>query len=190
MNTNTLLLTIFLNIFINTSGAIECPTIISRAQWQARRSREDNFLITPIPYVIIHHTVTPECETFAACSGRIRNIQDYHMDELNWQDIGFSFFIGGDGNVYEGVGWNKEGAHTYGYNKKSVGIAFIGSYQREEPSQKMVDAAHKLIACGKEQLMVRPDVKVLGASQVTGTVSPGKKLYEKIQSWPEWASVP
>ena len=39
------------------------------------------------------------------------------------------FLIGGDGNVYEGVGWMKEGAHTYGYNKKSVGLAFIGNFQ-------------------------------------------------------------
>jgi len=42
-----------------------------------------------------------------------------------------SFLIGGDGNVYEGCGWTREGAHTYGYNKKSVGIAFIGNFERK-----------------------------------------------------------
>ncbi|XP_015110859.1 peptidoglycan recognition protein [Diachasma alloeum] len=182
-------LIILSNIILNSpASATDCPAIVARAQWQARPSRDDNFLITPIPYVFIHHTVTPGCQTFVACTERLRNIQDYHMDDLNWHDIGFSFFIGGDGNVYEGAGWNKEGAHTYGYNKKSLGIAFIGSYQRENATQQMVDAAHKLIACGKEKSMLRPDVKVLGASQVTSTVSPGRKLYQQIQGWPEWSS--
>lgn len=39
------------------------------------------------------------------------------------------FLIGGDGNVYEGCGWTHEGAHTYGYNKKSIGIGFIGNFE-------------------------------------------------------------
>jgi len=36
--------------------------------------------------------------------------------------------VGGDGNVYEGRGWHQVGAHTYGFNKKSVGIALIGEF--------------------------------------------------------------
>lgn len=31
--------------------------------------------------------------------------------------------------MYEGCGWTREGAHTYGYNKKSVGIGFIGNFE-------------------------------------------------------------
>lgn len=34
--------------------------------------------------------------------------------------------IGNDGNVYEGAGWHKEGAHTKNYNNQSIAIAFIG----------------------------------------------------------------
>jgi hypothetical protein len=29
-------------------------------------------------------------------------------------DIGYSFLIGGDGNVYEGRGWDRVGSHTIG----------------------------------------------------------------------------
>lgn len=36
--------------------------------------------------------------------------------------------IGGDGRVYEGAGWHTVGAHTYGYNRKGLGIAFIGDF--------------------------------------------------------------
>lgn len=36
--------------------------------------------------------------------------------------------VGGDGYIYEGRGWGKEGAYAKGYNKKSVGIGFIGIF--------------------------------------------------------------
>lgn len=39
-----------------------------------------------------------------------------------------SFIIGGDGNIYEGAGWHKIGAHTRGYNSRSLGIGFIGNF--------------------------------------------------------------
>ena len=38
-----------------------------------------------------------------------------------WSDIGYNFVVGEDGNVYEGRGWNSVGAHTYGYNNRSIG---------------------------------------------------------------------
>ncbi|XP_057332776.1 peptidoglycan-recognition protein 2-like [Microplitis mediator] len=171
-------------------GDDACPSIISRLQWQAREVKSLNYIINPLAYVVVHHTATPKCETIDSCSNRVRSIQDYHMDELFWGDVGFSFFIGGDGNVYEGVGWNKEGAHTYGWNKKSIGIAFIGSYQTQKASEKMLQAAVKLISCGKHEGMLRPNVKVIGANQVTSTVSPGAKLFEQIKNWPEWTSNP
>jgi len=30
----------------------------------------------------------------------------------DWMDLGYSFLVGGDGKVYEGRGWNHQGAHT------------------------------------------------------------------------------
>ncbi|KAG5326153.1 PGPSA protein, partial [Acromyrmex heyeri] len=169
---------------------VKCPNIIKRSQWSSIPPGEVNYLIVPIPYVIIHHTVTPECDTRSSCTSRVDNIRSFHMDTNGWDDIGYSFLIGGDGNVYEGCGWTREGAHTYGYNKKSVGIAFIGNFERKEVNQTMVDIAHQLIKCGKSQRILRNDVRVLGGRQVSSTASPGSYLYTKIQDWPEWSSDP
>ncbi|KAK0084313.1 hypothetical protein PV325_007278 [Microctonus aethiopoides] len=177
-------------LIVSSETQESCPTIKSRSQWSARESKSHNYLINPLPYVIIHHTVSPECNTFSSCSSRVRNIQDYHMDEFQWSDVGFSFFVGGDGNIYEGVGWTEEGAHTYRWNKKSIGVAFIGSYQAKNASEKMINVAHKLIECGIQLGMLRPNVKVIGASQVSSTKSPGEKLFQQIQQWPEWKSDP
>ena len=34
------------------------------------------------------------------------------MDTKKFSDIGYNFLIGGNGDVYEGRGWDKQGAHT------------------------------------------------------------------------------
>lgn len=54
----------------------------------------------------------------------------------------------------------------------------------------MINVAHKLIECGIQLGMLRPNVKVIGASQVSSTKSPGEKLFQQIQQWPEWESDP
>ncbi|KZC11632.1 Peptidoglycan-recognition protein 2, partial [Dufourea novaeangliae] len=169
-------------------GDEDCPTIIKRSQWGGKKASSVNYLIVPIPYVVIVHTVTPECNTKAQCSTRVESIRSYHMDILQWHDIGYSFLIGGDGTVYEGCGWNREGAHTFGYNTKSVGIAFIGNFQDKLASDKMLEVAHKLILCGKSQGILRDDVRVIGARQVVSTTSPGNELFGQIQNWPEFYS--
>lgn len=40
---------------------------------------------------------------------------------IGWNDIGYSFVVGEDGNVYEARGWDSIGAHTKGYNSVGLG---------------------------------------------------------------------
>lgn len=54
----------------------------------------------------------------------------------------------------------------------------------------MLNAAHKLILCGKSKGILREDVRVIGGKQVIATLSPGFELYKQIQNWPEWVSTP
>jgi len=51
-----------------------------------------------------------------------------------WDDIGYNFLVGGDGNVYEGRGWDNQGAHVKGQNRASYGGAFIGDFTNELPT--------------------------------------------------------
>jgi N-acetylmuramoyl-L-alanine amidase len=50
------------------------------------------------------------------------------MDNNGWNDIGYNFLVGEDGNVYEGQGWNYVGAHAPAYNLRSIGICIIGDF--------------------------------------------------------------
>ena len=58
--------------------------------------------------------------------------------DLGWDDIGYNFLVGEDGNVYEGRGWAHVGAHTKHYNKISLGASVIGDYMKKLPNQKAV----------------------------------------------------
>ena len=58
----------------------------------------------------------------------MRQIQRMHQNNNGWNDIGYSFVIGGDGNIYVGRGFNVVGAHAPKYNNKSVGICMLGDW--------------------------------------------------------------
>ena len=66
---------------------------------------------------VIHHTSSPDWSV-----DRIRKI---HMEERNWDDIGYHFLIRRDGTIEKGRGLDKKGAHALGRNHW-VGIALTG----------------------------------------------------------------
>ncbi|XP_035232034.1 peptidoglycan-recognition protein 1-like isoform X3 [Stegodyphus dumicola] len=146
-----LILLILFTTFWASSDACAGIEIVSRAQWQARQPKWTVPIHRQVEHVFIAHTVTPECHNKEMCSARMRSMQNFHMDMKGWSDISYTFVIGGDGRVYEGVGWTRQGIHTYGWNSKSHGIAFIGNYMNVEPNSQMLNAARRLIICGIQQ---------------------------------------
>ncbi|KAJ8930233.1 hypothetical protein NQ314_016959, partial [Rhamnusium bicolor] len=100
-----------------------CPNIISREEWNASAPKGVQPLkVNPPPYVVVHHSATPSCNSTEDCKSRVKGFQNYHMQTLGWKDIGYNFLIGGDGNIYEGRGWGIHGAHVPKYNARSIGI--------------------------------------------------------------------
>ncbi|WAR01603.1 PGSC2-like protein, partial [Mya arenaria] len=99
-----------------SADCCDALNIITRAEWGARDPKSTENMSVPVSTFFIHHTDTNGCETQDVCSACVRSIQRFHMDTNKWDDIGYSFLIGGDGNVYEGRGWNFVGAHTKGLN--------------------------------------------------------------------------
>lgn len=116
----------------------------------------------------------------------VRHIQSFHIESRGWWDIGYNFLVAGDGNAYMGRGWNKEGAHTYGYNTKSIGISFIGTFTNVKPPPQQIAACKYLIEKGVELGYIAKDYKLLAARQLQTTESPGQMLYEEMKSWLHW----
>ena len=76
-------------------------------------------------------------------SFQVRNIQMFHIETRKWSDIAYNFLVGGDGLAYEGRGWDQVGAHTYGYNIKSIGIALVGTFMKELPPNRQVKLLYR-----------------------------------------------
>ncbi|XP_063546713.1 peptidoglycan-recognition protein LE-like isoform X4 [Cydia strobilella] len=161
--------------------------IVSRMEWLAQPETGPlDKLRLPAPWVVITHTATNFCYNQSSCVYNVRLVQEYHIGSRGWYDIGYNFLVGGDGSAYCGRGWDFEGAHTLGYNKYSIGIAFIGTFSQEAPPQKQLDACKKLIHLGVASGKIAKDYKLFAHSQLTAWESPGKKLVEILREWPHF----
>lgn len=119
-----------------------------------------------------------------------------------------SFVVGGDGRIYEGTGWHKVGAHTRGYNTRSMGIAVVGDFSSEyrmyckvhdnmkiyisdeRPSVKQISALKSFLSCAVYIHELDANYTLYGGKQVSITASPGIYLYSKIQQWPHFGKTP
>lgn len=117
---------------------------------------------------------------------RVRLIQTFHIESRGWDDIGYNFLVGGDGSVYFGRGWDYEGAHTKGYNRYSIGIAFIGTFNNDPPPKQQIDACLKIISQGIKLGKLTKDYKLFAHRQLMSTLSPGDKLFDIIKEWPHF----
>ena len=110
------------------------PAYVSRAAWQA-----DESLVTDPPsyadsvkVLFVHHTAGTNDYSCADSPAIIRGILAYHVQSQHWSDIGYNFLVDKCGTLFEGRrgGVDKAliGAHTYGFNTGSTGIAVLGTY--------------------------------------------------------------
>ena len=120
----------------------------------------------------------------------MRNYYDLNVKQNFNDDIIFNFLVGGEGNVYEGRGWSKEGQHSPGYNQKSIGIAFLGDFNYKIPNNSQIEAAKKLIAYGVKIGKISQDYKLLGQRQVKMLPKSDNKLYYIVKSWDRWVQNP
>ncbi|KAI4489634.1 hypothetical protein M0802_010944 [Mischocyttarus mexicanus] len=141
---------------------------VQRNEWGAQPPTEPlEKLKLPVPYVIISHT-----------------------NQKKWSDIAYNFLVGGDGLAYVGRSWDYIGAHSFGYNNKSIGISFIGTFNSVVPPKSQLHAAQKIIELGVKSGKIAKDYKLLGHRQISKTLSPGDALYATIKTWPHWAPQP
>ncbi|XP_046964119.1 peptidoglycan-recognition protein LB-like [Vanessa cardui] len=163
----------------------------TRAQWQARPAKEKLPLSVPVPFVVVHHSyIPPVCRDHKQCCQSMRAMQNFHMDDRQWWDIGYNFAVGGDGVAYEGRGWDVLGAHALHFNNVSIGICLIGDWSNSIPPTEQLKTAQALIAAGVEMGYIKSDYKLVGHRQVRNTECPGNALFEEIQNWNHYSPFP
>ncbi|TDC18381.1 hypothetical protein E1284_06565 [Actinomadura bangladeshensis] len=135
-----------------TAGPAPRPAIASRAQWGA-----DESLVKAAPdydqavkAVFVHHTDTGNAYTCDQSPQVIRSIFTYHVTSLGWNDIGYNFLVDKCGTLFEGrgggVGRPVHGAHTYGFNTDTTGVAVLGTHISVAPAQAVQDTIAKVAA--------------------------------------------
>ncbi|XP_014482418.1 PREDICTED: peptidoglycan-recognition protein SC2-like [Dinoponera quadriceps] len=176
----------------NCIGAAECPRIVSREEWKARKRLGFELLpVTPTPYVVIHHGgIRRYCKDQESCSAIVRSYQNFHMDDRGWYDIGYNFLVGEDGNVYTGRGWDYVGAHAIGYNTQSIGICVLGDFTDFLPNAAALKALNELIACGVSLGKISDKYNVIGHRQTRATECPGESFYKYVKALPRWTANP
>jgi N-acetylmuramoyl-L-alanine amidase len=117
----------------------------------------------------------------------MRNFQDMHMgSELDMPDIGYSFVAGGDGNVYEGRGWDVTNMHTGFVKRCNVGISLIGNFVHDTPTNGQIEAVQELIALGVRLGKVDENYKLVAMNETFSTLSPGVVVYGMMTEWPHF----
>ena len=81
-----------------------------------------------VDMIIVHCS-----DTYKTMDIGSQEIKKWHVEERGWSGIGYHFIIRRDGTIELGRDLDEDGdifeeigAHTYGYNKKSIGICMVG----------------------------------------------------------------
>ena len=128
-----------------------------------------------VEYLIIHHTERNNDFPFF--------IKLRHKYLRKWDDIGYHYLIGNtrpftrNGKIYTGRNEEYEGAHTQGHNKNSLGICLIGNFDKNQPSEKQLQALYKLIKEKMQQYNIPPE-NIKGHNEFSGVKKscPGKTI--------------
>ena len=115
-------------------------------------------------YIILHHR---------GGNGDVQSIHEYHVKDKGWVGIGYHFYIRKDGSVYRGRPIDMWGAHTVGYNDKSVAVCFEGNFETDKMTPTQLKAGQELITYLKT---LYPKAEVLRHKDFESTACPGKNF--------------
>lgn len=126
-------------------------------------------------YIIVHHTGGTDKDPLADTSNHTAAQVDFYHKSKGWDGIGYNWFIEKDGRVVKGRDEAKTGAHTIGYNEKSIGICLAGNFDKTLPTDAQVASLKKLL----EEKMLQyniPSDKIVPHRTFANKTCYGKRL--------------
>jgi len=124
--------------------ATPVPTIISRGGWSAPEVTFSPFT-QDVTRIVMHHTYRlPASLDNLPIAESVRWVDNLHAG-WNWGGSGYHYLIGHDGSIFQGRPRNSQGRHarrgrTYDRDPFSIGIAFIGDFSVDSPTQAQLDS--------------------------------------------------
>ncbi|MEV5952923.1 N-acetylmuramoyl-L-alanine amidase [Streptomyces sp. NPDC051987] len=199
------------------------PPIVSRAGWGADESLspDPSDYNADVKAVFVHHTDGANDYTCEESPAIVRSIYAYHTQTEHWNDIGYNFLVDKCGTIFEGrkggVGLPVLGAHTYGWNRESAGVAVLGDYTSAGATDAALTSIARLAAWKLGQYGADPagtvkltagatQTNYFGTSFTAGTAytfnrisghrdgynteCPGNSLYPQLPTVRVWAAGP
>lgn len=180
-----------------TAGAVTADdgpiVMISRSEWGARPpavtaqgsgehgyynavSNPNGWLQYDQPPAQVLHTLVIHHSALPLSDGPVE-IQNLHMDEKNFADVGYQYLINERGQLFEGRAVNVRGAHAFGCNHGTVGICLIGNFEEIEPTATQLRTLDALI---NALISAYPRITRMAAHKDCNpgvTLCPGQNLY-------------
>jgi hypothetical protein len=159
-----------------TAAAVPFPAYTSRAAWGADETLTSGTIsyADSVKVQFVHHTAGSNTYTCADSAAIVRGILYDHTQNRGWADIGYNFLVDKCGTLFEGRrgGVDKAviGAHTYGFNTLSSGVAVLGHHSATAVPPAVTATVARLAAAKLGQYGLTPT----GTSQLTEGVSDGK----------------
>ncbi|MFE1363112.1 peptidoglycan recognition protein [Streptomyces anulatus] len=151
------------------------PPIVSRAAWKADESlsTEAPDYLDQVKAVFVHHTAQTNAYSCADSAAIVRGLHTYHVKSNGWKDLGYNFIVDKCGTVFEGrkggVDRPVMGAHTYGFNRDTTGIAVIGMYTDTKAATAATTSVARVAAWKLGQYKADPAGSVQLTAGANGT---------------------
>jgi len=157
-------------------------------------------LIWPYQYskriqkIVVHHTAETGVKNGKTASQVMRAIYRYHTVSRKWGDIGYHFVIAPDGKIFEGRAGGDfvVAGHAYCNNIGTIGIALMGNFNNQEPSDEQVDSLRNLLLylakkyeldlTDEEWYHGKKTSNLIGHRDITATACPGENMYTLLHS--------
>ncbi len=115
-----------------------------------------------IDKIILHCTATPPGKDL-----RRQELLQMHR-ERGFTDIGYHIIIRRDGTLMRGRPLDQVGAHCRGYNRNSIGIAYVGGLDQEgRPADTRTEAQHwAMLQLIEAFTLMYPDIMIYGHNEL------------------------
>ncbi|XP_046403466.1 uncharacterized protein LOC124169042 [Ischnura elegans] len=163
--------------------------LVFRREWNATEPlREPEGATQPVSYVLLNN-VGQRCHSRKECISLMKSLQQSHREDYG--DLLDNFYIGEDGNVYEGRGWDYLPQwYVKGMRWSYVSVSFLGAFDSEIPAYRAITSFKELISTGLRLGKLSTLYKLTSLRMIyDDQVLLGDALHTYVQKWTPWAHI-
>lgn len=149
-----------------------------RKLWRAREWEKSTLPPLCPDSFALHHTAILS-EPSKSIEGKMRGMQDFHMDNRGWEDIAYHFFIDANGDIAEGRRLSRKGNITTRPDSNVdisglINISLEGDLTKEKPTQEQLQSLNHLLCWLSNTYQISASEIYGHKDYYSGTECPGR----------------